>query len=179
MFIVYALLDSKRIRAQKVVVRLFDPGPRRLPTPTMETQRQVYRTSMTIPTTIEGPSYTVETKNGWKGVLKSGIPTKTIWNNNELSKDLSSCTTCTGSTTGSGSNGSREGSAATNSFPSEHDISLYWMGGEPSKYDDTVEQQGVLSILKALSDSEREEIMAFDMSVPIRHLRAEKVCFYR
>ena len=75
------------------------------------------------------------------------------------------------------SRSSQDESEPSKDFPSLSDVSLHWMGGEPSKYDHKLEQQGVSSILKALTDAERDEIIAFDMTVPIRHLRAEKVCF--
>ena len=139
--------------------------------------------------TMEGPSYALETKCGWKGVLKSAITINSLWNrddhhgtkaNIEFSKDSSSHTTSSStasSTTVHKTLSGTEGSAATKDFPSVNDIPLYWLGGEPSKYDAKVEQQGVMNILKSLTDTEREEIMAFDMTVPIRHLRAEKVFF--
>jgi hypothetical protein len=142
---------------------------------------------MTVSTTMEGPSYTLETKCGWKGVLKSVISTNSLWNrddhhgtetNSKLSKDLSSHTTSSSTASSISLHNSlndREGSPATKYFPSINDISLYWMGGEPSKYDDNLEEQGVMTILKSLTDTEREEIIDFDMTVPIRHLRAEKV----
>lgn len=140
-------------------------------------------------TTMEGPSYAVETKCGWKGVLKSAISINSLWNrddqhgtkgNIEFSKDSSSHTTSSSTASSIAVHktiSSTEGSMATKDFPSINDIQLYWMGGEPSKYDEKLEQQGVMNILKSLTDTEREEIMAFDMTVPIRHLRAEKVVF--
>jgi hypothetical protein len=145
---------------------------------------------MTGSTATEGPSYTLETKCGWKGVLKTAVSINSLWirddhhgttkNSVALSRDSSSHTTSCSSISSATLNTTRsgqEGSAPSNDFSSMHNVPLYWMGGEPSKYDDNLEQQGVMSILKALTETERDEIIAFDMTVPIRHLRAEKVCF--
>ena len=148
---------------------------------------------MTGSTTTEGLSYTLETKCGWKGVLKSATSTNALWNRDddnlhgttknciESPIDSSSHTTCSSSVSTVAFNttrSSQEESAPfvpSKYFPSILDVSLYWMGGEPSKYDDNLEQRGVMSILKALTENERDEVIAFDMTVPIRHLRAEKV----
>ena len=138
----------------------------------------------------EGPSYNLETKCGWKGVLKSAIAINpllwnlhddnhhgTIKNHTETANDSSSHTTSSSSGSSAVLNATRSGgSEPSTSFPSVQDVALHWMGGEPSKYDNNLEQRGVMSILKALTDTERDEIISFDMTVPIRHLRAEKVC---
>jgi len=51
----------------------------------------------------------------------------------------------------------------------------YWLGGEPSLLGEELEKKGVQSILDALTDKEKEEITMKDTTMPIRHLRAEKV----
>jgi hypothetical protein len=148
-------------------------------------------TGSTTTTCTEGPSHNLETKCGWKGILKSVISINSNWNtdddnhhgttnsNAETPKDSSSHTTCSSSVNSAALNttsiGHEELEPSQHST-SLHDVSLYWMGGEPSKYNDNMEQRGVMSILKALSETERDEIKSFDMTVPIRHLRAEKVC---
>jgi len=48
------------------------------------------------------------------------------------------------------------------------------LGGEPHLLDAAVERKGVQDVLAALSDAEREQLMAFDGTMPIRHFRAEK-----
>ena len=142
---------------------------------------------------MKEPSCKLETKCGWTGVLKSAISINSLWDRDDgnqngthkiniesSSKDSASQTTCSSSVSSvalHNSRSSQDESEPSKDFPSLSDVSLHWMGGEPSKYDHKLEQQGVSSILKALTDAERDEIIAFDMTVPIRHLRAEKVCF--
>jgi hypothetical protein len=48
-----------------------------------------------------------------------------------------------------------------------------WLGGESNLLDEKVEERGVQDILAALTDEERKEMK--DLTMPIRHFRAEKV----
>jgi hypothetical protein len=50
-----------------------------------------------------------------------------------------------------------------------------YLGGEPSLLPVAVEQEGIADILHALTEAERKQMEAFDMTMPIRHFRAEKV----
>jgi hypothetical protein len=140
---------------------------------------------------MEVSSLSLETKCGWKGVLKSGIsimPTYSLWSTNGNEDSVGTYKNDVRSSagdvvdTGSGSRSEETDlstiatTATTGEIPTLQDISLNWMGGEPSKYGDDVEQKGVFKILTALTKQEREDIQSFDMSMPIRHFRAEKVC---
>jgi predicted Ser/Thr protein kinase len=68
------------------------------------------------------------------------------------------------------------GSSLCNSQDEEHDDfdDTLLLGGEPNLLDVDVERRGVRDILAALTDSERDQLRAFDMTMPIRHFRAEK-----
>jgi hypothetical protein len=112
----------------------------------------------------------LETKCGWKGVLKS-IRTNVHhhpWNSPPQepddyapSKEGHSDHTVL----------SLESSSSTEfTIPDEA-----WMGGEPALKDETVERKGVMTILSALTEAERAQIEGFDRTMPIRHFRAEKV----
>lgn len=50
-----------------------------------------------------------------------------------------------------------------------------WLGGEPTLLPKEEEMAGVARILSALTLSEREQLEAFDQTMPIRHFRAAKV----
>lgn len=54
-------------------------------------------------------------------------------------------------------------------------IAKRWLGGEPHLLPLEVEQRGVLEILRALTAAEKEQLEAYDTTMPIRHFRAEKV----
>ena len=49
------------------------------------------------------------------------------------------------------------------------------LGGEPPLLPVAVEHQGVNDIIAGLTEVEKDQMLAFDMTMPIRHFRAEKV----
>jgi hypothetical protein len=148
---------------------------------------------MTEWNTMEVSSLSLETKCGWKGVLKSGvsiIPTYSLWGstrsiddnsdrthgNNVRSSPVEVVDTVDDNLIKETGTSTKETAVSAGEIPSLQEIATDWMGGEPRKYDINIEHQGVLNILTSLSKQEREEIQSFDMSMPIRHFRAEKVC---
>jgi hypothetical protein len=52
-------------------------------------------------------------------------------------------------------------------------MNVAWLGGEPNLLDVEVESKGVADILAALTEDELKEMK--DVTMPIRHFRAEKV----
>ena len=120
--------------------------------------------TQSIVTSTEAP---LETKCGWKGVLKSiqsevrhlhwASPSKP--EPAPSSKDDHTVRSLESSSCSEASN----------------PVDETWMGGEPSLQDETVERRGVMHILSALTESERAQVEGFDRTMPIRHFRAEKV----
>ena len=112
----------------------------------------------------------LETACGWKGSLRKSSTTS-------ISSSTTSITsTATGSSTMKDSLERTEGSSPCSSQDEEtddFDDSLF-LGGEPNLLDVDVERRGVRTILATLSESEKDQLMAFDTTMPIRHLRAEK-----
>jgi hypothetical protein len=52
----------------------------------------------------------------------------------------------------------------------------HWLGGEVSLFDRTsIESNGLNEILKSLSHDDKQYILEYDTTIPIRFLRAEKV----
>jgi hypothetical protein len=52
-------------------------------------------------------------------------------------------------------------------------MNFAWLGGEPNLLDVEVESKGVADILAVLTEDELKQMK--DMTMPIRHFRAEKV----
>lgn len=96
----------------------------------------------------------IETECGWKGSVVS--PPR-----------IESITDTTGSTPRTLS------SMVSSSLLTEEDGS--WLGGERHLLPEATERRGVAAICAALTEAEKEQVQAFDTTMPIRHFRAEKV----
>lgn len=106
----------------------------------------------------------VETECGWKGRLRDVTPRK-----DRLGEE-STRTSYASEMSSAASEGEGGGGSADDDF-----VAKRWLGGEPHLLPLEVEQRGVLEILRALTAAEKEQLEAYDTTMPIRHFRAEKV----
>jgi hypothetical protein len=136
---------------------------------------------MTQTTSMEATLTSLETKCGWKGVLKSSTSGATQTSNELRIPDKRDVANFGGDRSHATTDGntisltSSTGSLSTRSLSS---VDESWLGGEQLLMDKSTEHHGLMDILSTLTASEIERIQAFDKTMPIRHLRAEKVCSF-
>ena len=115
--------------------------------------------TMTMATTATA----LETDCGWKGSFRkmstdAGDPLNESVRTQATTESASPSPSCNGST-------------GDLDYEVDDDALL---GGEPSLLGLEVERRGVRKVLAALSESETRQLMEFDPTMPVRHLRAEK-----
>jgi hypothetical protein len=145
------------------------------------THQTIHFLDMTQTTSMEATLTSLETKCGWKGVLKSSTSDATQPSNELRIPDKRDVANFGGDRSHATTDGntilltSSMGSLSTRSLSS---VDESWLGGEPLLMDKSTEHHGLMDILSTLTASEIEQIQAFDKTMPIRHLRAEKVCSF-